>query len=424
MALQANRHLFPRALFLDIAFDVILIPALVLVSWAFERTPAGNALMRAAYEREQGRLGSKPQQIAVVDISSLTPVPDASGKLVTPRQKLTELLNALAVDEPAAIGVDVNFCPEEDGQFVSSQDPQFFETCAKLESPKHQKIPVFVGFSADEDRNPSPLIDNKQFGRLAATIFLCEDTRRLPLWIEYGPTAAPSLCSALAAQVASPQGPTWWPEWLAEAEFGPTCEKGPAAEFLADYSALDALETHDYTVHSSDPATIRNLGKEEHFFRGKVVLLGDTKLNKALDTFIVLTRVGQGPVPGVYIHACGVNTLLTGRIHELTHVGRAVIDIGLSLLALALVTAIRMRHREEAATERIKVMVAYLFVLILIASVGVIASYLRLLWIDFYIVLIVLVAHPFVVPQLRDAYSVLVEVLKVIFSHRDKTHGG
>ncbi len=413
-AQKPNRRLPRNDLVFDLAIDLVLIAGLIVLTIALEHSRFGNALMLAAYEWQQQSLATKPHEIAILDISELNPSRFDNG-LATPRKSLVELLQAVADDQPAAIGIDINFAPDEKGNYITKEDPQFFEACSALKSDQGKPIPVFVGVSAGE-RHPEKLLTNPQVSGLVATIDLCEDTRRLPLWIEYGATQSHSMCAALAGKLKTIAPPRRWLRWIAEGEFGPTCGNEPAAEFIVDYSPLDLLESRDYTIRIVNPATIRETNKTEHLFRGKVVLFGDAQLNTAVDTFNVLTRIGRAPVPGVYIHACGVTTLLNGRIYELTLFGRILVDATLSLITLIPVTLVRLYFRddEKVAIDRLKILGCYIVALGAVYVAGKIAASMHLLWVDYYIVLLVLIAHPCILAQVRNAYTLAKEIGAVV----------
>src|SRR5580704_11509493 len=149
---HSSPNSFTRELVLDVLVDVVPIAALILLSLAIERSRVGRALALAAYEWQQGGLASKPQKIAILDISKLTPIQMGPNKLVTPRDKLLDILKAIADDDPAAIGIDVNFAPDKDGKFITPNDPQFFKACAGLQSRSQERVPVVLGVSADGGR--------------------------------------------------------------------------------------------------------------------------------------------------------------------------------------------------------------------------------------------------------------------------------
>ena len=84
---------------------------LLFVKHEFDRTDAGKILDEAVYALLQSRLSNgKKLPVVVVDISAL----DASGtKDGGPRMQLEKVIDEIAVQGPKAIGIDIDFSPEE-----------------------------------------------------------------------------------------------------------------------------------------------------------------------------------------------------------------------------------------------------------------------------------------------------------------------
>jgi CHASE2 domain-containing sensor protein len=403
-----------REIIYDIIADVCLIAILVLAAIGVEHTRVGNALLLAAYEWQQGSFHSGGESIKIVDISLIQSVcskATGSTRTVTPRDTLLEVLQAVADDDPAAIAIDINFSPDDNGEYMSPEDPAFLEACARLTShPKNKHIPVFVGVNTEPKRRSAKLLQDARVAPLAACIGIKDDTRTLPLVVEEEGFTTKSLCARLAdvkKSGVSDGTSRRWPSWLAVSQFEDVEGDARAEVFLVDYSSLDALEKRDVTLPSINPVVIRDAYRgRSSFFRDKLVLVGIAQLGVATDTFNVLTRIGKPPVPGIYIHACGVNTLLTGRLAELTPIGRALVDALMSLTALAPVALIRWLFRHRNVAERRLKWLSYLIMAgAVYVAAGWVCYYMRLLWVDYYVVIITLVAHPFIEPQLRGSYA-------------------
>jgi CHASE2 domain-containing sensor protein len=75
--------------------------------------------------------------VIVVDISKLEGDKDDKP---TPRDKLTELIDAIAKENSRAIAIDIDFSLREDNNWQDYNDPDFFDHCLKL---KEAGRPVF-----------------------------------------------------------------------------------------------------------------------------------------------------------------------------------------------------------------------------------------------------------------------------------------
>ncbi|HEU4752527.1 MAG TPA: hypothetical protein VFU47_05410, partial [Armatimonadota bacterium] len=168
-------------------------------------------------------------------------------------------------------------------------------------------------------------------------------------------------------------------------------EVGPASgfrssEFLVDYGPLEAIERE--AVRTADPGEAAQARGQ---LAGKVVLLGDLE---GTDGHVIPGR--RRPVPGVLIHACGVETLFRWPLLRLTEYGRITVDalLSLSVLGLAHLVQRLLRGRAASMTEetlhrRITwgvVLAAGLFAVLLVRTT-------RLMWDDFILVLLALLAH-------------------------------
>src|SRR4029079_5614837 len=103
----------------------LLFLLLIVVMRLAESQASKNWLETQAYTVVQWGLGlvSHADGVVVVDIADLPP-----DKGVTPRPALLDLMARLKDAGALAIGVDVDFSPENN-LFVAPGDPRFFEDC-------------------------------------------------------------------------------------------------------------------------------------------------------------------------------------------------------------------------------------------------------------------------------------------------------
>ena len=127
-----------RRIALDLGVGLLLTLALLLVKLFFETTTPGKLLDGMLYCWIQTRLSVDEQKlpVAVVDISKLDS--DARPGRLTPRAQLERLIDAIVKQEPAAIGIDIDFSPLDEG-WTARSGPQFFDYVRQL------SVPVYLG---------------------------------------------------------------------------------------------------------------------------------------------------------------------------------------------------------------------------------------------------------------------------------------
>ncbi len=388
-----------------------------VAKWGFEHTPTGEQFRLWNYRfLEQNLIPSRPDDeipVAIVDISDLevesTNI-DGVTYRATPRDKLLKLIESIVKQEPAAVGIDIDFSPNEQG-YITPADPQFFQSC--LDIRKESKIPIFLGIRRSQIYPPHHWLGAEDYRELAASIFLPRnDTRKLWKWIKPREDlqSVPTMAARLADSFQSsgtqiPKWMGWAVEQFSERELGPGYSVN---EYLVDYSALDRIEQS--RLRTFDPAGIE---AQRHLLVDKIVLVGDATSGKAVDYFPVSVRP-QG-VPGVYMHASAAYTLATSALYQLTTKGRWAIDILLSLLIIAPVTAIRLffakrtpadvdaHWLEGTFTILVVILTAFLAILFVRQT--------RLLWDDSILVFAGLLLHPRVERALQRLKTVAREDL-------------
>lgn len=363
----------------------------------FERTDVGYRIESYGYELLQSYLPSlssrEEMPLIVVDIGKLE---GGTGEQPTPRDKLKEIVGAIAEQNPRAIALAVDFSPKETGGWQDRNDPEFFDYCLSLRDD--MGVPIFLGVGRSIEAPPDAWLGVKKYKSLAVGLdFQHPNTNRVFLWNRPANTSEhlPSLSLALAKtyQESLPAPPPLFAPMLAKIEdYDPKIEKLSEGEqayanALVNYSMLRAIETQSVSTLSA--------GSIEDFkerFRHKLVLIG--RITGARDRIRV---VGRNPdVPGVLLHASAVYTLVESPLFELTHGARILIDLLLPLSILIFIAAIRYRNRGNADYDwHRKEWRAFIITIALVFVSGImLVRWVGIIWFDFLIVIIALLLHP------------------------------
>ncbi len=381
--------------------SALLIIAIVLgIKLLVERTSLMEQFDLIGYTWLQNRLYANihPDDLPVqiLDIGNLSPVYVAGALTpVTPRDRLLELLKALAYQQPAAMGVDIDFSQNEHGYRDPQHDPAFFQSVAELR--ERTGVPIFLGI-ADSAGLPSSEWLPGGYQKLAACILVPRNDDRKTLkalrigGAEPGPTMSVALASPLLHRNLRERP---WLTWaFRQFEDKKLSEAISAEEFAVDYSPTAILEHDKLSTISS--RSIEEMGQR---FKGKVVLIGDATVDKASagDNFPMPTHP-WATFPGIYIHACAVYTLLRSPLYEATFAGRVCLDLILSLLVVAAVFGIRgyyaRRTVRPVAAKRLQVFFSWLAAIGTLCIGLVLVAEFGILWDDFLIVCAVLLIHP------------------------------
>jgi hypothetical protein len=381
-----------------------------------EQTVFGKQLQLMSYNLLQLQLSSEHIPVTIVDISDLEPqdfsLEGRTGR-ATPREPLREMIAAIAEQQPMAIGVDIDFSPDENG-FVHPHDPDFFQFC--LDIQEETGIPVFLGIVRTVGGSPASWLGNEKYQGLAANIIIPRDSRRMVHLITMSeelppggvlnqsmPSRAMSLALAAAYGREARETSGWlrrihafsigWLTRLAAIEKVSERRLGPGLaveDFLVDFSPLESIEP----LRTINPTILRDASQRKRF-EGKVVLLGDATLGKATDTFLVPGR--QDPYPGIFLHASAAYTVIKAPLFEVTNRGRVAIDVVFALAVLVAVLSIRLyysRTQERVATYRLQGLFTLLVVVVALLGGVWFVRFTRVMWDDFLLALAALIFHP------------------------------
>ncbi len=435
-------------IFRDLLKGLLVIALVLALKLVVERTAFGKQLELACYELLQLRLSADRVPVTIVDISDLKPQPyDIAGQTgtATPREPLRKLLAAITEQNPRAVGLDIDFSPEDD-VYIRPDDPDFFQFC--LDMQRQRGVPIFLGIYRTMGEPPSKWLGDAKYEDLAANILIPRDKRRMLREIkvesEQGAAAGsegskPSKAISVALADAYKRGLGDAPGWaqrahesvleslegvelieqVSERQLGSGLT---VADFLVDFSPIDSIET----IRTLDPAVLRDRSQRGRF-EGKVVLLGAASLDaEGDDQFSVPGHEQQ--YRGVLLHACAVYTLIRAPLFEVTHKGRLYIDLLFSLAIIGTITLIRFYYRgrttDEVATHRLQGLLTILVVLVAIL-VGIICVRLtRVMWDDFLLALTALAFHPSIERRMGSSWAwfrkyVPVGFRRVIFTTKE-----
>jgi CHASE2 domain-containing sensor protein len=402
-----------------ILFMVLLVPFTI----ALEHSALGHKAEHEAYGLLQSLLSSDDVPFAVVNISKLEPQPievDGKTRAVTPRTDLKQIIDAIAEKRAKVIAIDINFAPLANGEYVDpAADPEFFQFClSKNDAAEQQRLPVILAVdwattAQSAARRPELLLAdpaNPNYKDLFACIRIPEATGKLPYKIsdETGfeiTTMGAAIADALrSTEINSRRLAAPLPQWavqqfsIRELEYGVKVH-----EFPVDYSVLDTLRTREHTLATADPRVIKDQGD---ILSDKVVLVGNGTLGNTLDVFTVPGRSEQ--IPGVYLHAAAAYTLSKAPLYMLTWKGAALIDAAMSLFILGAIAAIRWHYKDrttkQVAKHRLEKLFSVLVGLLAIVFGVWFVNYHRVLWVDFMLVVPLLLLNPTIEHQLEHAW--------------------
>ena len=286
--------------------------------------------------------GSRDNPVRIVDISSLKPSSPASATgaiVVTDRPELTKYLDQVAKAGPRAIGIDLIFDPAPDGT-ISDEDYNFLNHCLNLTGP-HGPIPVRVGIYSTLALGPERWLGDPRFKDLGASIivpFKDEDHKSAPTGrmfrqfrfkVNNKPVTANSLSYSLF-QIAQREA-TNQLKLTKHFDASGRVEFEADTPFLINFGVLQKLMG---PPSKSSIIKAEDIGSHSSDLRDNIVLIGRATPGEAPDVFT--TTASDDPIPGVYIHAAAVYTLMEAPLWELSGWVRYSIDFLLALVILVL----------------------------------------------------------------------------------------
>jgi CHASE2 domain-containing sensor protein len=167
-------------------------------------------------------------------------------------------------------------------------------------------------------------------------------------------------------------------------------EEFSVSEFLIDYAPLEQLIAQRVIADRA-----ADVARQADRIAGRIVLVGRAAPGRTTDQFNV---PGRGmPVPGIFLHASAVYTLLQAPLYRLTHAGRVAADALAALLVFGPVFLLRIGWRSrtgrDLAAYRLHAVVTAAVVVAVIVVGHFLVSDIRLIWTDYLMVVGALLVH-------------------------------
>jgi hypothetical protein len=174
-----------------------------------------------------------------------------------------------------------------------------------------------------------------------------------------------------------------------------------------NYAKLEILQAQSLPIIR--PEAIKDA---EHKFRGKFVILGDGTLGRSQDTFGIQGR--KRPVPGVYLHAAAMFTLVREPLYELKQNASLLIDCLIGFSIILIVTIIRWRElrRAQISHRKFEKIFLWLAVAIVLASGILMIQWFHIIWLDSTLVIFALLLHPTV----AESFNHTLNYISTVFS--------
>lgn len=352
--------------------------------WLTADTAAGSALT--------SRDASLP---LVIDISPT----GRPGNEPTRRDMLIDLVQTLHDMNAAAIGLDIDFSPLLDGNFVTTGDPKLFDTWVQM---KNVRVGVFrrVGLA------PEHWLGHPGFRTLAAGMMLPTDTTFAFMYNspdQPGANAEPSLQTSndclgdyllqMPAALYAVNHRTALCDHIRHAwkvirsrDLLEGDGRMVHGQYVIDYSLVNQIKTVPYSQHG-DLALFRD------DIDGRVVFVGD--LDDKSDSHLVPGRYDR--LPGVLIHASAYATLTNGLLWHVDKMQNVGLNVCVLLAVFALSYLVHRRNGSQPSVNAHASEILFygsLAVFVLVVSTFFIGV-TRVFWPDFIWIAVALVLHPY-----------------------------
>ena len=393
------------------ALRALAVAAVLLVAhWYVEQRPLGAYLNNFEYALLQQALISEfaaarplhskdPQIPVVIDISSIR----LDKSQPTDRDKLDGLIGQLEEMNAAAIGVDIDFSPDDQGRFVTPKDPQLFIKWVPLGN-------VRVGVFRREGDEPGRWLGRPEFRPLAAGMMLPEaDSNYAYHYSSRTDFRSPAddlleMPAALFAVLHPGPGPGS----VQDRHLIRTVVDGKIrlGEYPIDYSVLDQIQRIPYHDRG-------DLKQWEDTIARHSVLIGD--LRDTADSRCTAHR--REPIPGVLIHACSLATLSRGLLWHIDGATSLLCDLGLLFVIVAATGFVRhiqvsVRRLSSINAHAMEILTCGCASLAVLAVSLVFVQITHFFWPDFLWIF----AGYFLHPYLREVFGVTLIGIRGFFS--------
>jgi len=348
----------------------------------------------------------KEPSVVILDISDLRREPDGT----TPAKSLREIVEALVESKAKAIAIDIDFSPRIDAEEPlktgprSEDDPEFFRF---LHEQRKRGIPVFVGafhFGAET----KTWLGLEEYKDLATDITLFdENTIQVPRWLQCDKgEKLNSISNALAEGSGIRPGPRpWLKRFLKDPEASENLseisipdQSGKAilchrAFTFVNYSKLELSQMLLLQTIDRRSILLAKTAEGRSKFEDKLVIIGNAQRGKSSDEFVIIGR--RKPIPGVFLNASAVYTLVDEPIFEFKHWVSILLDVMLGLLVVGGLFVLRFVHRRDvqySITFSESILILVLIFVTLFVGILLVRA-LDVLWLDFSLVIFALLLH-------------------------------
>jgi CHASE2 domain-containing sensor protein len=406
------RHPRLRRIGIDLIVGLLLTSLLIGGKYLLEQTRPAGFVEESLYNWLQFKLRPAKQQedIVVVDIRNLA----VENGYYTSRPQLQQLLQTLLRDSdhrPRAIGIDIDFSPKNEGLPLTDRDEEFLNFCLDRRFLVNNRI--FVGIDSSLRFGPDAWLISPKYRSLAAYVgravpekkSVTSTNPKVDQWVnvpymdDKGNEETACILSLGTALAGPPLELKKEIRWAVHRSEDVREEGISYRQFWVDFSPIDYFRAHAVIVSLADGRpTTGSLAQ----LADKIVLVG-RGLGEIEDQGLQATDIFHVPghaedYAGVYLHACAIYTLLRPVFH-LSGPGRVVMDTVFSLAAFGFIALIRLfysGHRKEVNIAGLSRLVTW-FALAAVFIVGeLMLNITRLLWDDYLVVMIALIAHSWV----------------------------
>jgi CHASE2 domain-containing sensor protein len=369
---------------------------LTIVNLWIEDSRFGAGLRGYTYGEVHRWLPQHDPEVTVVDTSGIPTERRSDGFEVSSREALLAIVQSLRRVGSAAIGIDIDLASLGNGD-LHSDDARFLETLLSITNGTDggRALPVFVGVERIHPDRAHGWFGDARFDPLAAHLIgKGGDYPTVVTWCKRDPQAQSLAGLSLALYTAAfgpiPREPERFNRFRRlNVEFESNDEH--SAAILVDTSAIEQLEHEcvrvaDVNLPPPSPAICSDSIEKPDLARrlaGRVVILGGADDREARDKRVEIPGSSRS-APGVYLHACGVQTFRNGYLFEVTTLGTIALDLGVAAIlfgSIALVRSLAVRRRRLAPRTSVPLAIMILPCLGLLFLGGPLAArYFRIMW--------------------------------------------
>jgi hypothetical protein len=350
---------------------------------AFDKTLLGKQVAWAGYNIALSSLPARLSPVTIIDIDHISTREGRNQRDLTDRQQLDALVAALVEYAPRAIVVDidmtVDYVTDEYNRLVpkwrDEYDSAFYRRCATL--PQTRGIPVIFAMERGLNDVEQQYFKDRAYAKMAGNVrILSEVESQMNLWIQdrYG-RRVPSLAYATTCAILHHgiRLKAWEQALLTVTQQVPLDaiqKETPrtACAYHVYYANVDQFvrqRIHALTPQGAiDEARLRAAATR---LRGGILIIGEANPNTRRDQYYAIPgrTVGQvREMPGIYLHASAIDTLLHGRPVALPNGwGNFLFSLIQSLFVALLITGMSCIGHARALPSRTEDILTLLFTL-------------------------------------------------------------